>query len=160
MHKCQGERFIPIWLVVYGSFTLVHLVIAIVRTVIATRQNSHDRRVRHAASHIGTCADLFVSLFLFAWLIAGSVWVFKFYSFSHSATCTGGGPLVPGCQCDGVVLTFAFAVIIVIYIYGLISCLVSCCCYCCICCIVVAALADKEKKSDDTEPAGTEESAP
>ena len=159
MHRCQGERFIPIWLVVYGTFTLVHLIIAIIRTVVATRPNSHDRRVRHTASHIGTCADLFVDLFLFAWLIAGSVWVFRFYGFVHSTSCAGGGPLLPQCQCDGVVLTFAFAVIIVIYIIGLISCLTSCCCYCCVCCIVVAALSEKDKKPDDTKPA-TDESGP
>ncbi|XP_053545216.1 transmembrane protein 272-like [Bombina bombina] len=65
-----------------------------------------------------------VTLFLLAWLIAGSVWVFRIYPFPARA-----------CQIN--MYLFAFAVIIIQYIFlglMLIYCLISCFCSKILCC--------------------------
>ena len=89
------------------------------------------------ANRGGGCCECLISLFLFAWLIVGSVWVFGFWNTYNS----------PGCDvncCHPVPYLFSFVTIIVMYVVGFLSCMIGCCCCCCFGCYLFAVSHKEE----------------
>ncbi|XP_073419396.1 transmembrane protein 272-like [Dendrobates tinctorius] len=107
--NCAAQPFIPIYMIVAGAFTLAFWILI----------------------PLGCCLPMLkkilgslVGLFLFAWFIAGSVWVFGIYRFQNR-------------DCNNGMYLFVFSILIIQYIFigiGIISALLSC--FCCenLCC--------------------------
>ena len=147
MRNCEGQHLIPIWMVVYGVLSLLHMIIGIVRAVTTHHPNSHSPGERRCASYVGSVFELLVSLGRFGWLIAGSVWVFRFYIHYISPACTDN-PTSLDCQCDKVPLYLSFVAIIVLYLTDLVSFIALCWYYCCVYWTIVEA--EKNHETEDS----------
>lgn len=80
----------------------------------------------------GGCCEALISLFLFAWLIVGSWWVFGYWNtYIYSSQCNPLPGMRENC-CDPVLYWFSFGTLIAIYAGALLSMLICCCCCCCI----------------------------
>ena len=132
-HQCPGRDKIPIWLIVFGVFALIQTIVNGMRRCIETcresdRTDGEDNGPSYASRGGGCCEGL-ISLFLFAWLIVGSVWVFSYWNtFIYSQQCLESRDLC----CHPVPYWFSFITLIVIYAGALLSLLICCCCCCCI----------------------------
>lgn len=136
LHKCSLEPKIPIWMIVYGAAALIVLVFNVMSLTwdcIANRGKDLANRTH------GNLFDVFSSLlglFLFIWLIVGSVWIFAPYTVYNGAgrpNCSVA-PESPIC-CERPIYLFAFAVAIFgwasIGLVLLLFCLtvsIGCCC--------------------------------
>lgn len=140
LHKCALEPKIPIWMIVYGAAALVELVFNIMSLTwdcIANRGKDIASRTH------GNLFDIFISLlslFIFIWLIVGSVWIFAPYAVYNGAgrpNCSVA-PESPLC-CERPVYLFAFAVAILGWAtVGLV--LLLFCCAVCIGCLCAGAV--------------------
>ncbi|XP_063293930.1 transmembrane protein 272-like [Pelobates fuscus] len=110
LNNCPANRFIPIYLVVAGAFSLGYWILFPLQFCLPTLRK--------------ILAVLF-ALFWFAWFIAGSVWVFRAYRPPATGVCNISMYL------------FAFSILIIQYILiglGIISGLITCCCSSILCC--------------------------
>jgi len=67
--------------------------------------------------------------FLIVWLYVGSTCVFGFYNYTLSEHCHDNYKHV--CECHQVPLLFSLVLLIILYVFGVLSFLVWCCCYIC-----------------------------
>ncbi|KAK7898923.1 hypothetical protein WMY93_019776 [Mugilogobius chulae] len=74
LHSCPAEPYIPIYMIVLGSVSLITLTLTYTKTIWV------DGPVFLFAS---TCLGL-LYLFNFCWFIAGSVWVYSVYPPNYS----------------------------------------------------------------------------
>ncbi|OCT84167.1 hypothetical protein XELAEV_18022307mg [Xenopus laevis] len=112
LNSCPAQTYVPIYLIVAGAFFLSFWLLFPLEFFHA--------KLRKILSAL-------VAVFLFAWLIAGSVWVFGIFNNSTRA-------------CHRSMYLFTFSIIIIQYIllglaiiFGLIACFCSkmtCCCSC------------------------------
>ena len=128
----------------FGCFSLFQTLINTSRTISSCFIQSTDEedgnggkrgKAAQHASNGGGCCESLILLFLFAWLITGSVWVFGFYRqfISMPPQCQADVTLA-GC-CAAVPYWFSFGSIIAIYALSVLSCIVFCTCFCCCACI-------------------------
>ena len=119
LHQCEGRHFIPIWLIVFGAFSLLQIAINIIKRF--------SRRCITPYIECGTrsccCLEFLIIIFLFVWTIVGSYWVFGFYWQYASCSSSHGVPC-----CHPVPYIFSFVTLILIYF--LVFMTVSCCCCC------------------------------
>ncbi|XP_073514535.1 uncharacterized protein [Phyllobates terribilis] len=102
--RCEEEPKIPIYMIVAGAFSFAYWVLLPLECCLPKL-----RRI----------LGCLVVLFLFAWFIAGSVWVFRIYGNQNR-------------NCDRGMYLFVFSILIIQYIFigiGIISALLSC--FCC-----------------------------
>ncbi|XP_068115722.1 transmembrane protein 272-like [Hyperolius riggenbachi] len=103
LHDCPVERYIPIYMIVAGAFYFSYWVYLPLECFFPM-----VRRI----------LMLLTGLFMFAWFIAGSVWVFRVYDISERA-------------CHKGMYLFVFSILIIQWIFiaiGLIGMLISCLC--------------------------------
>lgn len=135
INDCEGQRFIPIWLVVFGSVSVFHTLVSsfkYVAKIIAKKTDDEENTNEKRASRGGNCCESILSLFLFIWTIVGSVWVFGyFYGVWSPFDCTNNFDRVI-CRCNPVVFTFSYAILIVMYAVSLLICCCGCFCIVCI----------------------------
>ncbi|CAF0818200.1 unnamed protein product [Brachionus calyciflorus] len=117
--QCTIDHKIPIWLIVYGVFGLLNVIL---RTV----QNSHYifKKARNELNESFKIKMriLIIDLFLFAWFICGNVWI-----YSVKSKVVTDNQLDPS-YCHANCYYFAFWMITIKWILlGIL-----CCCYCCI----------------------------
>jgi hypothetical protein len=113
LHNCPIQPLIPVYLIVQGAVGLLILVIhlvAIVYILYITRFKYH---------FIGTVAILtaFLGLFLFAWFIAGNVWIFRVVNRVQFTDQTKTNS-----YCNGTLYHAAFWLLIVEYIMSVFFC--------------------------------------
>lgn len=145
VHNCDGERFIPIWLIVFGVISLLQTLINIVKRCFKCikRSQSDDDSENGNGDHsvrCGSCLESFLSFFLFVWIIAGSAWVFGFFDNYVDLDCRHNVDH-PDC-CHPVPFLFSFITLIVMYVF---SFLALCCCCCCFMCLAFIAGAAAEE---------------
>ena len=134
IHRCPGQNKIPIWLIVFGVFSLLQTIINCMRRCIDTCRRANtpedeDNTKSSIANRSGGFCEGLVSLFLFAWLIVGSVWVFGYWNtYAYSGTCKPHPEL--HC-CHPVPYLFSFITLIAIYAGAVLSLVICCCCCCC-----------------------------
>lgn len=87
----------------------------------------------------GSCLESMISVFLFIWIIIGSVWVFGF--FNEYRNCTDSA--ADGC-CHPVVYLFSFVTLIVIYVFSFLSLCCCCCCFVCLAFLVGAGASSEQ----------------
>ncbi len=148
LNDCSGQRFIPIWLVVYGSVSLFHTAISCVkyfaRIITKKEGETEENRNQRAASRGGSSFEGLLSTFLFIWTIVGSVWVFSFYySTWLPENCTNSYN-EDSCGCHPVPFFFSYATLLVLYCLALLICCVGCCCVVCLWVIGVAGASSQE----------------
>jgi len=140
LHDCPREYHIPIYLVVGGSVWMARVLWEIGRYLCrqcvwraelnpeAGGQDPKDLKKHDWVSSI-------LSLFLFAWFIAGSVWIFSIYGdFTTDNPPSQGSP--PPTYCSPVVYYFAFWITIAQYILFAL-------CFCCLCCTLCLGMGAK-----------------
>lgn len=128
LHDCPAERYIPIYLVVAGSFGVLRNSITIVRRC-CQKKDEEEEENRRKVNPVESIIDCF----MFAWFIAGNVWI---YRTKGEFSTNPGDPNF----CDPTLYWFAFWITTAAYI--IIGC--SCCC-CCLCGIFAMCLGSDNK---------------
>ncbi|XP_048751319.1 transmembrane protein 272-like [Ostrea edulis] len=136
LDDCPLEKYIPIYLVVSGSVGLFYNLFGIVQSACCKRkpENEGAEEEQGAGSKFGSCLSSLLSCFMFAWFIAGNVWVYGSHSDFSSNSASAN-------YCHPTAFYFAFWTITVAYIMIGLVILLSCCC-----CV---ALCVCNKKSED-----------
>lgn len=132
LDDCQGRRLIPIWLIVFGVFSLIQTMINVFKRCIKyLRRSESDAEGERPdyGSRGGSFFESIITFFLFVWIIIGSVWVFGFYN--QYRTCQENDLDASVC-CEPVPYLFSFVTLVVMYVVSFLS---LCCCCCCIICI-------------------------
>ncbi|CAF0797841.1 unnamed protein product [Adineta ricciae] len=136
--QCPVEPNIPVYLIVTGACGLasILLTIMIVLSFILVLKRQTAATAVTAACIIG-CVLIFLfvmSLFLFAWFIAGNVWIFgvhKKVDLDNSSSPN---------YCQRTLYQFAFAMLIISYV----MCGISCCCSCFRSCLQAKSAFEQE----------------
>ncbi|CAF2315735.1 unnamed protein product [Rotaria sp. Silwood2] len=123
--QCPVSSYIPKYLIVTGACGIIVIALTIMIIVSFICCNKQDTI---AGSCLGTCviAILIViiclmTFFLFAWFIAGNVWVFgarNIVDFDDKKSIN---------YCHSTLYNFAFWIVIITYIMTVVGCCVSCC---------------------------------
>ena len=122
LHRCQGQHIIPIWLIVFGSVSLLQTAINVIKRIFSKNKQGEEEEGAQSnyADRTGSCLETLISIFLFVWIILGSYWVFGFYgrwTVCGSTTC----------YCHPVPFLFSYITLIVIYVVSGIFCCLCCC---------------------------------
>ena len=165
IHHCTLNPRIPVWVIVFGVAQLVVLffsMCSLIWNCIAARQSSSSDRTCY-----GNVFDIFnviMALFIFAWLVVGSIWTFPLYRYTSTVyvftplrilvlctrqwnsqgrpACSGmsaASPMMGHC-CDPTIYLFGFSMIIIGWIYFALVILGFCMVVCCaVCCATLAA---------------------
>ena len=128
LNRCQGQRIIPIWLIVFGCVSLLQTAINIIKRIFRKNKQREEEEGGQSnyADRTGSCLETLISLFLLIWIILGSYWVFGYYgrwTVCGSTTC----------YCHPVPYLFSYVTLIVIY--------VTSCIFCCLCCCTFIIIA-------------------
>ena len=122
---CPLEPFIPIYLIVGGSFGVIKTIIVIMQGILYTGDVFQGRNSEKPVDERPSAwifIDGFLNLFLFTWFIAGNIWVYSNYKPHFTP------PLhQPLNYCNKTLYLFSFWVITVSYIIVCILCLCTCC---------------------------------
>lgn len=121
---CPVEPFIPIYLIVGGSFGMLKTIIVLCQRA---RTHEDDTDIDEDQSMSTKFIDGVLNLFLFTWFIAGNIWVYSKYKPNPYPP-----PSDPLNYCNPTLYLFAFWVITASYI------LMGSICFC-ICCLGVCA---------------------
>lgn len=131
LHNCTIERYIPIYLIVSGSFGLVKAIISTICTI--KNKTSEDHEDDGQAQNKTNPVEQIINIFLFAWFIAGSVWVYSIYGKVNYDDETSI------LYCDKTAYLFTFILITITYALAALSLLLCCCA-----CVVACCLMGKE----------------
>ncbi|XP_064608113.1 transmembrane protein 272-like [Liolophura sinensis] len=125
LHDCPVERYIPIYLVVGGSFGLFYFFISLCNRAKSKRdgEESDDS----PAPCLSTILCL-VSCFTTAWFIAGNVWVYRTYSIWSADPVSKN-------YCNQTLYLFAFWQLTACYIMLAIGLVLVVCCGCLLFCL-------------------------
>ncbi|CAG2246130.1 unnamed protein product [Mytilus edulis] len=73
LHDCPAEKMIPIYLIVAGVFTIITNILTIIRGRVNNwKEGEEEKQSGAGPEHCIIC-------FLFAWFVAGNVWVYRTY---------------------------------------------------------------------------------
>ena len=122
--ECPVEPFIPIYLIVGGSFGMLKTVIILCQRA---RGHEDDLDMDEDGSMSSKFIDGVLNLFLFTWFIAGNIWIYSKYKPNELPP-----PHEPLNYCHPTLYMFAFWVITASYI------LMGFICFC-ICCLGICA---------------------
>uniref|UniRef100_A0A3B5AEM5 Si:dkey-19b23.12 n=1 Tax=Stegastes partitus TaxID=144197 RepID=A0A3B5AEM5_9TELE len=118
LNDCPRQPFIPIYLIVMGTFSLVV-------ALCSGGEKSRDS----PSNPICMVCNLLVSMFLFGWFIAGNVWIYSIYEPNYNKTITD---VVP--YCDKTLYLFAFWTTTASYILIGFALFLGCCFALCVRC--------------------------
>ncbi|UYV75747.1 hypothetical protein LAZ67_13001200 [Cordylochernes scorpioides] len=121
LHECPVQPYVPIYLVVGGVFSIVKQVLQCVHGCIKDKETPNENKDP-------SCIKL-LNLFLFAWFIAGCVWVYGCYAPGYD---NPEDPLF----CNKTVYLFSFWLLNSFFIFFGISLSIMCCII--ICAIVLS----------------------
>ena len=141
VHDCPLEPKIPIFLILGGISGVLKNVFLIVENVTKrhSRTLSHRFKRHKWIIYIWRAVNLVFNLFMLAWIIAGSYWIFSLYKTVHSNDFS---------NCNELLYKFGFSIVISSYIL-----LVLMCCCTCIC----AGICLRRKKEQEEEDPEEEE---
>ncbi|XP_035687448.1 transmembrane protein 272-like [Branchiostoma floridae] len=139
LNQCTIQRMIPIFLVVWGSFGVFKTLLSTgerVRNHVRKNEGEDDKEKNAKPNPL----DGLISVFLFAWFIAGNYWIFSVYTTVNTVDSTSA------LYCHGTLYYFAFWMTIAMYILiGVAILIACCCCFVCCCCCGKKGSADIEK---------------
>ncbi|KAK2189776.1 hypothetical protein NP493_97g01033 [Ridgeia piscesae] len=115
--QCPREHYIPIYLIVAGVFGILKNLSNVTQRV-KNRLDEDDETENVAKTNP---FDGTLNCFLFAWFIAGNVWIYRVYNDFNSEDPSSSE------YCHPTLYWFAFWVTTATYIFGV----TMCCCICC-----------------------------
>ena len=137
-NDCSLNKLIPIFLIVFGCFSAIQTCCGMSK-MICCRETDDESDTKKFCRKTNFCFQGLVVVFLFAWFIAGNVFVFGSWgTWVDNDRCSDGGE---NC-CSPVLMYFSLITIVVMYAF---SALVCCCCICCLCCMVLMAGASSDE---------------
>ena len=127
---CPDVPNLTNWLIVFGSFSLLQTAMNIVRRCLCPKKKKDDDGNNENECGNRCCSSLesLITLFLFAWIIVGSVWVFRYYN--QFKLCREDPRFI--CYCHPVPYLFTFITLIIFYSVSGLICLCCCCVFCCV----------------------------
>ncbi|XP_063412963.1 transmembrane protein 272-like [Mytilus trossulus] len=123
LHDCPKQKYIPIYLIVFGAFSIVKALSSL-RDKCKASNNAGEQEENKPK---GAC-DAIIGLFLCIWFMLGSVWVYTTYK--HFSTDESSDE-----YCQPTLFSFSFWLITGQFIViGLLSLLCCGCCISMVCC--------------------------
>ena len=122
---CPAEPYIPIFLIVGGSSGVLKNITLIVESAIKrTHRISHSRskKVKYAM-YTWRTVNLIFNLFILAWVITGSYWVYHVYKKVNDTSFK---------TCDELLYKFAFGILTSSYVLLVLMLSCTCCCGLCL----------------------------
>lgn len=129
LNRCEVNRLIPIWLIVFGVLSLIQTMINVAKRCCSCKKNDDEESGQDYGRRSGSCFESLLTTFLFVWIIIGSVWVFRLFDSFKTNNCIDFSELNSDVCCHPVPYLFSFVTLIVMYT---ISALILCCSCCCI----------------------------
>ncbi|XP_071088316.1 transmembrane protein 272-like [Haliotis cracherodii] len=117
MDNCPAEKYIPIYLIVGGSFS-----IAVIAVRLLVKMFCSDGDNNSLFDLITIIINIVIALFMFAWFIAGSVWIYSLHNKYNPTDKTAAN------YCDKTFYLFAFWCTSANYILIAAIVLIACCC--------------------------------
>nr|XP_015196236.1 PREDICTED: uncharacterized protein LOC107076615 isoform X3 [Lepisosteus oculatus]XP_015196237.1 PREDICTED: uncharacterized protein LOC107076615 isoform X3 [Lepisosteus oculatus]XP_015196238.1 PREDICTED: uncharacterized protein LOC107076615 isoform X3 [Lepisosteus oculatus] len=105
LHDCPSQRYIPIYLLVTGVFSVVLSLLS----CLPCAKEEEEGGSSSMLSSLCTTWNSLTSLFLFCWFIAGNVWIYSIYQPNY----TRGEPDF----CNKTLYLFAFWATTLVYIF-------------------------------------------
>ncbi|XP_064608849.1 transmembrane protein 272-like [Liolophura sinensis] len=126
-HQCSVEPYIPIYLIVMGSFSLFQIIVNI---VLRYRKQPSSGEYDDEAQDRMRPFEVLITCFILGWFIAGNVWIYRTYGMYQWTDKAAAN------YCNRELYLFSFWITSAIYI--MFACL--CCCgiiasvitYCCL----------------------------
>lgn len=122
MDSCPRQPYIPIYLVVVGSFGLL---LNLLSCLPCAKQSEEDLPAT-LLNRICSTWNSLTSLFLFCWFIAGNVWIYSIYEPNYD-------PIAAELYCDKTLYLFAFWTTTLVYILLGLFMFAGCCMLICFC---------------------------
>jgi hypothetical protein len=124
---CPVEPFIPVYLIVAGSFGMIKTIIVIMQGLLYTGEvfpgrSGGGEKQSDERPFAWVFLDGCLNLFLFTWFVAGNVWVYSHYKPHFSPP-----PHEPYNYCNPTLYLFSFWVITISYMIVGLLCLCTCC---------------------------------
>ncbi|XP_037391488.1 transmembrane protein 272-like [Pygocentrus nattereri] len=122
LHDCPQQTYIPLYMIVSGVFGLL---LGILSCLSCPKPN-HNGGL-YVLTYLCSVWNSLVTLFLFCWLIAGSVWIYSIYPANYNKTRTGQ----PYCNKTLYLSAFWTTTLVYILLAGLmvgVFCVVLCMC--------------------------------
>ncbi|XP_066578735.1 transmembrane protein 272 [Amia ocellicauda] len=121
LHDCPRQRYIPIYLVVSGVFTVALSLLA----CLPCTKNEEEGGTGGLLGNVCTTWTSLASLFLFCWFITGNVWIYSIYQPNYT----------PGAAdfCNKTLYLFAFWTTTLVYILLGVLLVGGCCALLCVC---------------------------
>ncbi|KAL0993762.1 hypothetical protein UPYG_G00113340 [Umbra pygmaea] len=120
LDKCPMQKYIPIYLLVTGAFSLTLTVLSCLPCIKAP-----DEGAQTPISTVCTAWNSLLSLFLFCWFIAGNVWIYSIYPANYDES----GDI----YCNKTLYLFAFWTTTLVYIFIGVVLAGGCCVLFCMC---------------------------
>ncbi|KAK7909797.1 hypothetical protein WMY93_014481 [Mugilogobius chulae] len=126
LDECPKQHYIPIYLVVMGVFSMT-------LTILSCLPCSKDPEdgTTNPLSRLCTTWNSLVSVFMFAWFIAGNVWIYGIYQPNYDKT--NATIVAHESYCDKTLYLFAFWTTTLVYILLLAFLFGGCCVLVCFC---------------------------
>ena len=117
LDQCTIQPMINIYMIVQASAALFLILLAmigmiVVRCIYSDSEKTNHKIIGQSLILIVVILSLIVGLFSFAWLVAGSVWVFG----AKSNGVQGSDPTITATYCQSDLYRAAFALIIINYV--------------------------------------------
>lgn len=144
---CPVEPFIPIYLIVGGSFGILKTVIIILQRIIYNEDIfSSEPKENHVDERpiAWMFLDGVLNIFLFTWFIAGNIWVYSKYK-PHFVP----PPHEPLNYCSKTLYLFAFWIITVCYLVMAMICFCTCCLGVCASCTAYFVTSSNTQTQQD-----------
>ena len=137
---CPLEPKIPIFLIVGGISGMLKNVFLIVENVLKrhSRTLSHRFKKHKWIVYVWRAVNLVFNLFVLAWIICGSYWIFNLYSTVHGNDFA---------TCNELLYKFGFSIVISSYILLLLMC-------CCTCVCAGICLRRNKERGEEEEDGG------
>jgi len=121
LKMCTFQKMIPIWLIVFGSLSVIKNLSTLFQRIKALKRNENN-----SSSTVLNVFDSFMALFLIIWFLCGNYWV-----YTNTNNVQFVDPLVEATYCDKTTYLLAFWVITSIYILLGAGCMLFCFTVCC-----------------------------
>jgi hypothetical protein len=145
LNDCPLEPKIPIFLIIGGISGVLKNVLLIVENVLKRHSRTLSRRFKRQKKwlvYVWRTFNLVFNLFMLAWIITGSYWIFSSYSAVNASDFS---------NCNELLYKFGFSIVISSYIL-----LVLMCCCTCIC-AGICLRRKKDQEEEEGDEGGEEE---
>ena len=122
IHNCNINQMIPVWMIVFGSSYILMVTFSILSFLWDCIYNFGKNLPERHYLNIFDIMVWIVSLFIFAWLIVGSVWVLGYYrAWSGAGRQNCSVNHATSLCCEKPVFMFSFVIIIIDWVLILLT---------------------------------------